>query len=200
MTVMAWVLVLTAVGTLPAVVLGLLPPAPRRQRDVVPQAVVVLGAGRTRWGGHWRLPPAGLRRLAVGAERAAQAALPMLLCGGRKRRLGPTESALMGTLLERRWPQQQAWLEQRSRNTWENARYGAQELRLRGIDSILLVTSRAHQARAALSFRAQGLRVEVVSADDSLGPAWMPSVGALALLPDIYYEWMALVFYRLRYL
>ena len=31
-------------------------------------------------------------------------------------------------------------------------------------------------------------------------PEWMPSAGALAMLPEIYYEWLAILWYYARYL
>ena len=40
------VLLVLVGGTLPAVVRSLLPPLPRRNTGITPQAVVVLGAGR----------------------------------------------------------------------------------------------------------------------------------------------------------
>ena len=50
-------------------------------------------------------------------------------------------------------------LEERSLNTRQNAAYGAELLKARGIDRILLVTSALHMPRAVALFKAQGLQV-----------------------------------------
>jgi hypothetical protein len=51
------------------------------------------------------------------------------------------------------------WLEERSRNTGENARNSAALLQRKGINQILLVTDRAHMTRAMLSFQRAGIEV-----------------------------------------
>jgi uncharacterized SAM-binding protein YcdF (DUF218 family) len=90
------------------------------------------------------------------------------------------------------------WLEERSRNTRENARNSAALLQRKGINQILLVTDRAHMTRAMLSFQRAGIEVLVAPVERLPSPAWMPSAGALLLLPEIWYEWLALLWYEVR--
>ena len=52
-------------------------------------------------------------------------------------------------------------------STRENAEYVARLLGRRGIDGVILVTNGWHMARAAALFRAQGLRVREVPAEDA---------------------------------
>ena len=55
---LTWLALMVLVGaTLPAVVRGLLPPLPRRNTGISPQAVVVVGAGRRRQNGQCSLTP-----------------------------------------------------------------------------------------------------------------------------------------------
>ena len=176
----------------------MMPPLPPAELDGPPQAVVVLGAGRQRRGDGYRVPASGLRRANAGMQVARNLGLPLLISGGCADRQGPSEAALMAEALRHRWPQV-PWLEEQSRTTWENARYSAALLREQGIQRVVLVTDRAHLCRAVLSFQAQGLEVAPHAATETPSPEWMPSAGALALIPEIYYEWAALVVYRLRH-
>lgn len=186
-------------ATLPGVVRRMMPPLPPAELDGAPQAVVVLGAGRQRRGGSYQVPASGLRRAGAGMQLARELDLPLLISGGCADGHGPSEAALMLEALQHRWPQANPWLEEQSRTTWENARYSAALLREQGVRRIVLVTDRVHLCRAVLSFQAQGLEVAPHAATETPSPEWMPSAGALALIPEIYYEWAALVVYRLRY-
>lgn len=196
---MALILLLVVVGTLPAVVRLMLPPIPGMRPGGPAQAVVVLGAGRTRRGETFRVPPRGLRRAEAGLAVAEAERLPLLLSGGRANGEGPSEAALMAEALRHRWRDAVPWLEENSRTTWENARFSAALLKDHGIRRVVLVTDAAHLCRAALSFRAQGIEIEPHATSPLPSPGWMPSAEALALLPEIYYEWLALLIYKLRY-
>ena len=202
MLLTAFVLVAVVAATLPAVVRGLLPPLPARQPRQRPQAVVVLGAGRRFNQGRYTLTAGGLRRLQHGAELARREGLPLLVSGGQKstrQRGQPSEAALMATLVRRRWPGVAVMEESSSRNTWENACFSVEALSLRGIDEIWLVTDRVHLPRALLCFRRLGMMSHPAWARRLPAQAWIPSAAALALLPEIWYEWLALAWYQLRY-
>lgn len=194
----ALMVLLLVAGTLPVLVRQLYPPLPLRDDAVVPGCVVVLGAGIVGKGANLRSSRIGLRRLARALEEARQRQLPLLISGG-----GVGQQR--GLISEARLLAQDAqgygltlWLEERSRNTSENARNSAAMLERKGIGSILLVTDRAHMTRAMLCFRRQGLEVQPAVLDRLPAPAWMPSAGALLLLPEIWYEWLALIWYQLR--
>ncbi len=99
-------------------------------------------------------------------ERSATAAwlythghpLPILACGNGY----PDKpfSETMAELLEAAGvPSSVIWTERRSRNTHENAVYGATILREHGIGTILLVTEAKDMLRAELCFKKQGLTV-----------------------------------------
>ncbi len=189
------------VGTVPAVVRALYPPLFHRSAVGAAQAVVVLGAGHRHLRGQYISGVIGLRRMQFGLELARQRKLPMLLCGGRKHAPAdaPSEAALLAEEVRWRSPLQSVWLEERSRNTWQNAEFGAEVLRRHGVQRILLVTDRPHMTRALMCFRAQGLEVEVAPLDRLPDSNWVPTAAALALIPEIWYEWLALIWYGMRW-
>ncbi|MCG8394820.1 MAG: YdcF family protein [Pseudomonadales bacterium] len=202
---LTWLVLLMLVGaTLPAVVRGLLPPLPKRITDITPQAVVVLGAGRRQHDGQFSLTTRGLRRLKKAAELADEHGLPLLVSGGMHNTPlsdnEPTEADLMAEQVRRRWPGMTVIKEGRSRNTWENAVYSAELLGVRGMDEIILVSDRSHLPRALLCFQSQGVLAQAAWQKRLPRQEWVPSAGALSLVPEIWYEWLALVWYHLRYL
>lgn len=190
------------IGALPAIVRGLYPPLFfRRGVPVHPQAVVVLGAGHRQRRGRYVTGVVGLRRVQLGLMQAQQRQLPLLLCGGRKslRDAVPSEASLMAQEVRWRAASQSLWLEEKSRNTWENATYAAELLRQHGVSRIVLVTDRPHMSRALMCFKAQGLEVEPVALDQLPASNWVPTAAALFLIPEIWYEWLALAWYALRW-
>ena len=75
-------------------------------------------------------------------------------------------------------------LEERSRNTSQNAVFTADILARRGIDRILLVTSAIHMPRSKALFEAQGLEVIPAATDHEVQAIpgwrnWLPSTDAL---------------------
>jgi len=197
-------LALVLIGaTLPAVVRQFYPPLPAKEPGARPSAVVVLGAGRQRDGQGYRLNPAGLRRVQAGLREAWQRDLPIVLTGGAEDRIpdnpADSEAGMMEREVLRVWPEARAHIEPNSRSTWENARNTAALLRPLGVQSVVLVTDRAHMPRAILCFQRHGVRVEAVALESLPKPAWAPSAGALSQLPVIWREWAALIWYHLRY-
>lgn len=94
--------------------------------------------------------------------------------------------------------------ETRSATTHQNALYSAAILRREGWHRVLLVTSPMHMARAAASFRRQGLQViEAPSTGHEAGyhrvqPGWRPRRTALWLSSRSLHEYIGLWMYRLR--
>src|SRR5690606_32014725 len=131
---MMMVLVLVA-ATLPAVVRQLYPPMPLPRTQRPPRCVVVLGGGLIRRGGQWHSSAMGVRRLQRALEQARQRQLPLLISGGGAgvSRGAPGEAALLAELAQGYGVT--LWVEDRSRNTRENARNSAALLVRKGIDS-----------------------------------------------------------------
>lgn len=201
---LTWLALMVLVGaTLPAIVRGLLPPLPRRISGVTPQAVVVLGAGRRQRNGQFSVTTRGLRRLQLAARLAHEHGLPLVVSGGMKNahEAGePSEAELMAEQVRRRWPQLTVLQESESRNTWENAVNTSALLANQQIDEVILVSDRTHLPRALLCFQSQGVLAQAAWQKRLPKQAWRPSAGALSMVPEIWYEWLALVWYHLRYL
>ena len=185
---------------LPACVRLFYPPLPAGQPDQAVQAVVVLGGGLGRDADGWHLSQASLRRLHHAREQALQRGLPLLLSGGLAGEPpgSATEAELMAARLEGAGLAA-VWQERKSHNTWSNARYSAEILHGRKVSRVLLVTDREHMTRAMLCFQELGLEVVPAPVDRLPTPDWAPSSAALAVLPAIWYEWAALIWYQLRY-
>ena len=173
-------------------------------------AIVVLGGGRNgnapEYGGETIAFPS-LVRARYGARLQRETGLPLLLSGGRVYGTEPTsEAALMKGVLEDELHVPVRWLEERSRNTAENARYSAEILRHQGIGAIILVTGAAHMPRAAKAFADQGLRVVAAPTGYRSGqsPAasvldWLPSAGALDRSRIALHEYLGRLWYAVRY-
>lgn len=108
-------------------------------------------------------------------------------------------------------PQDAIWLQDRSRNTYEDAVYSAQILREKEVQRILLVTSAWHMPRALRLFQAQGLEVVPLPVDFSATisktntadlRAFMlnlfPSVDNLATTTRMLKEYIGIFVYDLR--
>jgi uncharacterized SAM-binding protein YcdF (DUF218 family) len=128
-----------------------MPPKPGSPRNGDADAIIVLGCA-LRGGAP---SPALARRVGCAVALLRQGRAPCLvLAGGGD---GPTEATAMRDIARREGIADAAiLLEQRSRNTYENAVETARLLHERGFRRIILVTDRYHLPRARMLFRAAG--------------------------------------------
>ena len=144
------------------------------------QAIVILAGGSARstapeYGG---APAAGgglLERLAYGAYLAHRTALPVLISGTAQ------ETQAMQASLSRDFGVAPRWVEDHSRDTFENAAFSARLLRADAVQRVLLVTDAVHEHRAAQEFSAAGLAV--IAAPTGLWVA--PEARPLRYLPQV---------------
>lgn len=125
------------------------------------QAIVILGGGLRRGAIEYGGDTPGrltLERLRYGARLARQTGLPVLVSGGT---VGSTrsEADVMRETLEHEFGVTVRWLEERSRNTRENARRTAEVLRPEGIGRVVLVVHSFDVRRARYEFEQAGLEV-----------------------------------------
>ena len=128
-------------------------------------------------------------------------ALPVVASGGK----APTAVAgeVMRKVLEADGvPPAMIWTEDRSRSTYENARFTAPLLQAKGIRRIVLVTEAFHMRRAEACFRKQGFLVtpapcgyRSTSKVDQIGDL-VPNSRSIAINDEVLHEWVGLAWYR----
>lgn len=159
-------------------------------RPLNAQAIVILGGGDVRQAAEYSGPAAAfqtLERLNYGAYLARRTSLPILVTGTRY------EAEAMQTTLLRDFGLRVRWVENRSGDTFQNAKFSAPLLHADGIRRVILVTSSPHEWRAVHEFRDAGL--EVVPAPVGTLPEqelmftkFIPNMGALLQSHAALYE------------
>jgi len=175
------------------------------------QAIVVLAAGRVRrapeYDGRDIPDYIALARLRYGAHLQRKTGLPILVSGGSGAPdaldRGYSEADGMAAALREDFGVPVKWMENRSRDTAENAAFSAAILRAEGVRRVLLVTDAMHMPRARAVFERAGL--DVVSAPTmffSHQPlsihAWIPSAEGMRRSWYAMYELIGMAWYRLR--
>jgi uncharacterized SAM-binding protein YcdF (DUF218 family) len=172
-------------------------------------AIVILGAGREQndpaWGGGDQPGTLALERLRYAARLARASGLPLATSGGLHYGQPPSEAALMAEALASDYGLPVRWLEQRSRTTWENARFSAELLQPQGVRRVVLVTQAWHMPRARWCFEQAGF--EVIAAPmgflggGSVRPlgGWLPEAKAVWQSGQLLNEALGLLLYPLAY-
>ena len=147
-------------------------------RPLQAQAIVILGGGEERiaapeYGGEPAPGSVLLERVTYAAFLAHHTALPVLVSGTAE------EALAMRASLARGFGIQVRWVEDHSRDTFQNAQFSARLLKAAGLSRILLVTDSAHEWRASHEFASAGLTVVPAPAG-----VWAPrETGLLRYLP-----------------
>ncbi len=174
--------------------------------DHPPQAIIVLGGEIARAGQEplgARPGPLTLDRLRTAVALQRRTGLPILVTGGTVEPDEPPVGLTMEQSLRDDFRTPARWVETKSADTWENARFSDDILRREGIDSVYVVTNAWHMKRALLAFRATGLTVTAAPtpADEfirsDLG-AWLPHASAWQRSYYALHEWIGLVWYWFR--
>jgi len=143
-------------------------------------------------------------RLRYAAWLHRKTGAPILVTGGSLPSHHEPPAPLMKAALEKELGVPVRWVEDRSRNTWENARYSAEILEREAIRTVYVVTHASHMRRARLCFEAAGL--EPVPAPTAFAERlkgevtdFLPTAGALKGSAIFFHEWLGIVWYRLFY-
>jgi uncharacterized SAM-binding protein YcdF (DUF218 family) len=181
--------------------LPMTPPA-----DHPPQAIVVLGAEVIRAHGE----PLGVRpglltldRLRTAAALHRRTGLPILVTGGTTQPHTAAVGLVMAQSLKDDFQTPPRWVEAKSADTWENARFSADILRAEGITSVYVVTHSWHMRRAILAFQGTGLTVTAfpTSLDDQVGfefSDFLPRASDWQAGYFALHEWIGYAWYKLR--
>ena len=135
--------------------LPMTPPA-----DHPPQAIVVLGAEVIRAHNEKLGIRPGLLtldRLRAAAILYRRTGLPILVTGGTTQPNTAAVGLVMDESLTDDFLTPPRWVEAKSVDTWENARFSADILRAEGITSVYVVTHAWHMRRAILAFQESAL-------------------------------------------
>lgn len=181
-----------------------------KAKDSGAQAIVILAAGSLQMAPEYdgRDVPdrIALGRIRYGARLQHQTELPLLVTGGNGTPDGRVEPKALGMerALREDFRTPVAWTETASETTAENATFSAAILKRNKIGRILLVTDAMHMARARGAFERSGLQVvEAPTMFYGRGKVqwldFLPSAAALHRSYYASYEWMGLVWYRLKH-
>ena len=146
-----------------------------------------------------------LERIHYGSRLAKQSGLPILVTGG-----APTgalsEAVLMTQTLKQDFGVEARWVEDRSLDTYDNARYSAAILKEAGIRKITLVTHAMHVRRAMNEFVVQGMEVVPAPMAFFVKPqgedffVHLPSMNSAYAGWFALHEWQSLVAQALRFM
>jgi uncharacterized SAM-binding protein YcdF (DUF218 family) len=124
------------------------------------QAIIILGHGRypkaPEYGYEDTLNTGGLARARYGAKLHRETGLPILLAGGSPYGETTSEASIMKEVLEKEFNVPVRWLEEKSKNTFENALYSSQLLEKENIKRVLMVTHSRDIIRALRAFKKVG--------------------------------------------
>jgi uncharacterized SAM-binding protein YcdF (DUF218 family) len=161
-------------------------------RPVQAQAIVILGGaaerlGAPEYGGEPAASQRLLERLNYGAFLARRTGLPVSVSGTSR------ETLAMSAVLARDSGTAPRWVENRSRDTFQNAEFSAALLKPLGITRIVLVTSADHEWRAMQEFVGAGFSVVPAPVGLYVPPemgahSFLPNVAALAYSTEALYE------------
>jgi uncharacterized SAM-binding protein YcdF (DUF218 family) len=167
------------------------------------QAIVVLGAEVIRQDDGRTVPGRlTLERLRRAAELARHTGLPLLVSGGVTQPGAAPVATAMSDSLRNDFGISARWVEDRSPDTFDNARDTALILKPAGVTTVLVVTHQWHMRRALLAFRAAGLTAIPAPVLPQTSGGWLDDlVPRVSAWQNSYYalhEWIGLVWYELR--
>lgn len=175
-----------------------------------PGAIVVLGGGRytnaPEYGASDNVNRVALERLRYGAHLHRLTGLPILVTGGAPYGEKTTEAELMKASLVNDFRVQVKWVEDKSANTQENAKFTKTILAGAGVRRVYLVTHASHMPRAVWAFENQG--ISTIPAPVGFGTlnkqeretlGYLPSASGLHMSSAAIRERLGLVWYKYKY-
>ena len=172
--------------------------------------VLILGGGREGLAPEYgvaSLSDLSLERLRYGVWVSRETGAPMMFSGGlgHASEPGTTEADVAAEIAQREFLRPMRWLENKSRDTRENAQYSAALLRDLDVTQVVLVTHGWHMPRALRAFKDaaahEKAQWEIVPAPMGLGQTverpvlrWIPSAEGMQIVRAVLREKFALLF------
>lgn len=174
-----------------------------------PQAIVVLGSDRysdaPEYDGKDTASAFGLERLRYAAYLQHKTGLPILVSGGSANGEEIAEADFMKTILTDEFKVNVKWVERRSRNTLENARFSQALLAEAKIRTVYLVTHAWHMRRALRAFEVAGINAvpaptgfDTLTRKDREGFAYLPSARGMYLTSIALHEQLGFLWYETK--
>lgn len=184
-------------------------PAVQLQQLEQAQAIVILAGGQRGWAseyGGYMPNRSTLERLCYAATLIRRTNLPVLVTGGAPSG-GKPEAEVMAKALHDLFAVKTKWLENRSLDTTDNARFSAEILKQSNIKTVVLVTHAAHMRRSVNEFRHAGLTVvpaptAFFSDDQRKRPLFglVPNMSSAYTGYYVTHEWVGLLVQSLRHM
>jgi len=170
-------------------------------------AIVVLAGGRIQlapeYGNIDTVSSSSLQRIQYASWLHRKTKLPILVSGGSLQNESTPEAVLMNQTMLSAFNIAPKWIEYKSKNTAENARYSAEILFKQNISEIILVTHANHMQRAKTAFEEYGFKVIVApTIFDFSRSSWLdfiPSAAALYKSQLALHEKIGRIWYAVRY-
>lgn len=152
--------------------------------------------------------PNTMERMVTAARLHRKINVPIIISGGSVYKTSPSMAKITKRFfVDLGIPADAIIIEDRSRDTYENAVYCKTICEKNGFTKPLMVTSGYHIKRAMLSFQKVGLEVIPFPCAITTWPdiqygwhSFLPSAKAMAAAAAGLHEWIGLIYYRLRYL
>jgi uncharacterized SAM-binding protein YcdF (DUF218 family) len=171
--------------------------------------IVILGGGINSnspdENGYGSLSPTALKRVIYGTRVYYKTPKPIIVSGGRvfQDNNVETEATIAKKLLiELKIPANKIFLEEKSRNTWENALFVKKKFNPK---KILLVTSAFHMQRSIYCFKQQNINCipaptgHIVSQNDYNFTSFLPRANSLMGSYLALKEYLGYLYYMMRY-
>lgn len=166
------------------------------------QVIVVLGAGKIDHAPEYAGSTVNcytLVRVKYAAYLLRRKHCPILVSGGAPFG-GAPEADLMAVVLKEDFKVNDVWVESRSRNSFENAKFSAEILKKRDIKKIALVSEPSHLCRSIKLFEAHGISVlpaptGYIDRDQYIFGEFLPKSSALEKSARAIKEYVAGIFY-----
>jgi uncharacterized SAM-binding protein YcdF (DUF218 family) len=151
--------------------------------------------------------PDTMQRMVTGARLQHALGIPIIISGGKVYKTsGSISKVTKRFLIDLGIPSQAVILENRSRDTYENALYSKAICDQKGFARPVLVTSAYHIKRSILSFKKVGLNPLPFPCAITTWPnkhygwtSYLPRAGALATTSAALHEWIGLIYYNILY-
>lgn len=171
--------------------------------------IVLLGGGM-----HDRVPDLSgsgapsdqmMGRMVTALRLQRRLGLPLLVTGGAVSAASSPEAPIVKRfLIDMGIPPNKILIEDKSRDTIENASFSKKILEREGLVKPILVTSAYHMRRSVEAFRKAGLEVTPVPSSFHTAPGcptiwldWFPDSGALQMTATVLHEYLGLIYYTL---